>query len=737
MLPEAYWEKKPKKHKKSKMLLAHFSRLELGALDIIQGGKQVDSDGIRVYKKLDHLLKKPEIRSKMVNAMKPLMKDQSNPIEDHVYKKDLAFLQDVAPKSFEKPTKKKGDAEVHHIEEMGVGGDDSLGWVPESFVELAIDIGYKPIQNPHTHLLMFGKRPLTEKQKLEILSHYGERGNSGIHFEKGRAYRISGPGGKKRYYDFDAQNRPYYHSPLTGGLSYMMTKEELRKVDRDFKWGGIRAMAKPLIRIAAPIAAVALTPFTGGTSLALLGTSALAGGASYGAHRLTGATHKKSIAPALGGALGSVAGGLAPSLGVNASIATGAGQTAGQLLGGAKPKQALLAGALHGAGHYGMSKLNEAGHLPKWLGGTPPATPSEKALAALRNSSAASGAAPAAGSEAASALAPSAPPAASSWGMAELAPLALAPLAIAGGIAGLTYHVQKKRAEEKKKHEEQKVKHHKEELKDFEKQKEALGFKRPWVGGSSEKGDWRVNPDYNKEPDWARELGISDRRWIGKNETPTPWPEDFHPSSHAEGGLTENHSSSHDSWSNIVDEGLNMLEHSPEWSPVTPRRYATGGQITGDFDTHYPGALQSLTESTLIKGPGKGQEDLIKTTVPENSYIIDASTTSMLGDGSTDAGAHVLKQFEHDIKSRVPEQKKLMIEEHIHRTAKQLPVYLSDSEYKFDPLTVALLGDGSEKKGSSILKAMVKNIRKEKSKKGGGLPLKAKSPWYYIEKMER
>ena len=736
MKPSAYWEKNNNQFHKSKLLLVHLSRIESGALDIIQGGRKEDKEGIPVYKKLDSLLKNPEIRAKLVKAMKPLMKDQTDPEEEHVYKKDLAFLQDVAPKSFEKPSQRKGDAEVHQIEEMGVGGDDSLGWVPESFVELAIDIGYKPIQNPHTHLLMFGKGPLDEKQKRQILSQYAMRGN--IKFENGRPYADM-PGQRRHYYEFDEQNRPFYRN-VAGRPLHITSKadvESLRRSDKGF-WGDVRALAKPLVRIAAPIAAVAMTPFTGGGSLALLGTSALAGGASYGAHRLTGAKHKEAIAPALGGALAGLAGGIGPKIGLNASLSTGAGQTAGQLLGGAKPKQALLAGALHGAGHYGLSKLNEAGHLPSWMGGKAPVTPSQQALAALRNPHGAPSAVDAASSAAAGAAAPEA---SSSWlNMSNIAPVALA-----GTIAGLTYHTQKKRAEEKKKHEEEKVKHHKADIKAFEQQKRALGFEEPLKLSRSEKDrDWKANPLYGREPEWASDLGIFYDPWIKKNKTPTPLPElSYSPppgyetaSYHAEGGRPASpHASSHgDSWYHIVDEGLSLLEHSPEWAPTVPRRYATGGHVTGYFDDHDGSNSPTLTEGTLIKGPGKGQEDLIKTTVPENSYIIDASTTSMLGDGSTDAGARVLKQFEEEIKERAPDHQKSMIMERIHRNARPLPVYLSDGEYGYPPFVVSLLGAGSEKKGSAILKTMVKNIRKDKSKNGSGLPSKAKSPWHYIEK---
>jgi len=149
-------------------------------------------------------------------------------------------------------------------------------------------------------------------------------------------------------------------------------------------------------------------------------------------------------------------------------------------------------------------------------------------------------------------------------------------------------------------------------------------------------------------------------------------------------------------------------------------RYAKGGLV------------QSYSKGTLVKGKGKGQDDFIKTSVPEGSYIIDASTTSMVGDGSSDAGAKVLKEFELSVKKKIPKNKISSIEKLVKRQSKQAPVWLSNDEYKFDPLTVAILGEGSNEKGSDILRDMVKNIRKHKSEKGDGLPPKAKPLLAYI-----
>jgi hypothetical protein len=167
--------------------------------------------------------------------------------------------------------------------------------------------------------------------------------------------------------------------------------------------------------------------------------------------------------------------------------------------------------------------------------------------------------------------------------------------------------------------------------------------------------------------------------------------------------------------------------HAPYMREVgTSGRYAKGGSV------------KSYREGTLVRGKGKGQDDLIKTSVPDGSYIWDASVTSMLGDGSSDAGAKVIKEFETRIKSKVPKGTLKSLEKLIKHRSQQVPVWLSDSEYKSDPVTVSLIplvmGEKkiSNEKGADILRATIKNIRKHKSVSGSGLPPKSKPLLEYI-----
>lgn len=178
--------------------------------------------------------------------------------------------------------------------------------------------------------------------------------------------------------------------------------------------------------------------------------------------------------------------------------------------------------------------------------------------------------------------------------------------------------------------------------------------------------------------------------------------------------------------------------HNPKFSERTEleRKYGIFSEpafIEGEEGRYAKGGLvKSYNKGSLVSGKGKGQDDTIKTSVPDGSYIIDASSTSMFGDGSTNAGSDMLKQFENHIKSKFPKKFMRQVEKQVSRTSSQVPVWLSEGEHKIDPVTVTLLGRGSNVKGADILKNMVIKLRKHKISKGDGLPPKAKHPLQYI-----
>ncbi len=176
------------------------------------------------------------------------------------------------------------------------------------------------------------------------------------------------------------------------------------------------------------------------------------------------------------------------------------------------------------------------------------------------------------------------------------------------------------------------------------------------------------------------------------------------------------------------------LKKNPDFK-VDPKTGAVNGPMYIDSGMKYKkgGLVQSYNKGTLVKGKGTGQSDEIKTSVPNGSYIIDASSTSDLGDGSSEAGGKVLKAFENHIKAKFGRARPI-VEKHIKKQNKGVPVWLSNDEYMFDPTTVTLLGHGSNAQGAKVLKKMVHNLRVHKNSNGTGLPPKAKNPLDYIRK---
>jgi hypothetical protein len=123
-----------------------------------------------------------------------------------------------------------------------------------------------------------------------------------------------------------------------------------------------------------------------------------------------------------------------------------------------------------------------------------------------------------------------------------------------------------------------------------------------------------------------------------------------------------------------------------------PLPFKEGGLIEGMMSGGTP------FESSYIDGIGGGQDDNLRTRLPDNSYIIDASTISDLGDGNSRAGAD------------------------------KIDALISNGEFYISPEDVARFG----KLGAQKLNSFVKNVRKHK---GGSvkLPPKAKPLSSYLK----
>jgi hypothetical protein len=145
---------------------------------------------------------------------------------------------------------------------------------------------------------------------------------------------------------------------------------------------------------------------------------------------------------------------------------------------------------------------------------------------------------------------------------------------------------------------------------------------------------------------------------------------------------------------------------------------------------HVKGDLR-LKKGLVIEGPGKGQDDTIHTKAKEGSYIIDASTLSMLGDGSTEAGAEVLKDFlDSTLADMDHHAYSYMLEEEHHKP--KIPVALSRDEAYIRPSYVMAIGGGDHSKGVKTLNKLVARLRHHKSSNGTKLPPKSKPIKHYL-----
>ena len=178
-----------------------------------------------------------------------------------------------------------------------------------------------------------------------------------------------------------------------------------------------------------------------------------------------------------------------------------------------------------------------------------------------------------------------------------------------------------------------------------------------------------------------------------------------------------------DPWGRPVDrspKGVRLMEgHAPH--------YAHGGSVNHGYPSSEYGPPGYLS------GPGKGQQDLIPKQVPEGSYILDATTISSLGDGSSHAGKsevdHTLELLRHKTHPQIRQKSA----QGGNIGERMIPTMLSDGEYEISPQDVALIGRGSNQKGAKILKSAVKTIRKHKNSNGDRLPPKSKDLLYYLK----
>lgn len=165
-------------------------------------------------------------------------------------------------------------------------------------------------------------------------------------------------------------------------------------------------------------------------------------------------------------------------------------------------------------------------------------------------------------------------------------------------------------------------------------------------------------------------------------------------------------------------------------------QYAEGGSV--DHTAQLEPGEEYVTGFKYLDGHTKGQDDKIPINLPQGAWVVDASTTSMLGDGNSKAGASVVKQLSDTLVQKAKTIPNLKIPKG------RVPCLLSDGEPSIPPEAVSALGylanpnaKDPNKKGASIMKKFTEKLRTDKSKNKGGLPPKAKNILHYMPREGR
>jgi hypothetical protein len=168
--------------------------------------------------------------------------------------------------------------------------------------------------------------------------------------------------------------------------------------------------------------------------------------------------------------------------------------------------------------------------------------------------------------------------------------------------------------------------------------------------------------------------------------------------------------------------------------------YAKGGHVRTKFKNP-----KSFASGGYVEGDSGGTQDNIPAKIPEGSYVLDATTMSLLGDGNSKAGHKKVEEMLHKIRSKSHSFSEQGHRDGIYNLSKMnherskfakggqevsrlhgrmIPALVSSGEYIIKPEDVLLFGNGGS------LKEGVKNLDlfREKLKRQKGLSPKRVIP---------
>lgn len=148
--------------------------------------------------------------------------------------------------------------------------------------------------------------------------------------------------------------------------------------------------------------------------------------------------------------------------------------------------------------------------------------------------------------------------------------------------------------------------------------------------------------------------------------------------------------------------------------PQSPNQYKEGGEVIRH--------IKPIRKSIYLKGDESGQADNIYVKVPEHTFIIDAQTVSLIGDGNSENGKLRLEEMVKQIPSFKVEN------------LRDVDCALAAGEYAITPEKVAGYGNGDIRKGIEILKSFVKEIKKYKKLEVKTIPKPTKNLFAYLKK---